>query len=974
LTEATFQLLGPLEIRSGDDAVRISGSRQRTVLALLLLNADRVVPSDRLTTAVWDDDPPTTARSQIQISISKLRALFAGLGLTDAISTRAPGYALRVPGESIDAVRFARLVVAARGVRAEDPERTVVLLRQALGLWRGDAMAGTESRLVRAAALRLDEDRLAAIDECLELEVGLGRHRQVVGELRDLLSAHPLHERFYTRLMAALYLDGRQAEALEVYRRARHVLVEENGLIPGDSLRAMEHAVLNGTVAVPSLTPAPAHARTESAAKEVPRQLPVRANGFVGRDSVRASLRAALSATGENPEPVVVTGPAGIGKSALAVEMAYELAERFPDGQLFARLRGADARPVPPEQILGYFLRSLGVPPSTLPDDRDSLEGLYRSKLAGKRLLVLLDDAANTWQVEPLLPATAGVATVVTSRWALAALPNARRVELLPFGGDSSHRLITQIVGAARVSAEPAAASAIAAACAHLPLALQIAAAKLAARPHWRLADMANRLSDENDRLDELSIDGTGVRASISVSLDSLGDRERLLLLLLSALGSTDFAAWVCGPLLDLPLTQAAGLLDELVDARLVEVNSGTSSHTRYRLHDLVRVLARELLAGEVAAADRADALHRLLRCWWFLTTEAHRREYGGDFTSPRTGAQPWPLPRWLLEDLLEDPIGWFESEHANAMAAVRLAADLGHPALCGDLAVSLVTLFEARAHREDWRTAHEVALDCARSHGDRRTEARVRLSRAGLAFVEQRLGAAGEDLTAALTWFDAEGDRHGRGLAERGLGGIDRLQGRHAQARARYLRAVEDLRATGDAAGEAHVLTNLARVELDCGNSARSESLLQAALDICTTVGVRRVAAQARYSLGVLLLDQGRLDLAQSAFTEVLSSVTAAEDPAGKAYALLGVGTVHLARADAAAAATALAEASELAKIAGSRVGEGRVLLAQAELAHLRGDADTAQRTLDEAEATFAAIDVRGWLVRCAALRARLG
>jgi DNA-binding SARP family transcriptional activator/tetratricopeptide (TPR) repeat protein len=987
--DVEVNLLGPLEVRAGGQPVTVGGTRQRIVLATLLLDPGRVIATERLTTAVWDDDPPTTARTQVQISISKLRGVFAAIGLPDAIVTHESGYLIQVPDGAVDIGRFRRMVAAGRqAAQRRDTATAVVALREALDLWRGEAFAGLRSRLLESVALRLEEERLAVVQERIDLELAAGRHHEVIGEMRGLVTSHPLREKLYQQLMLALYRDGRQAEALEVYRDARRILVEEHGLDPGDELRTLEQAILAADPAVAAAAPAGPPVRGgadqgDHAAPDgrvipplrespgLPRQLPARPHAFVGRDDLRSQMRQALAA--RTGTVLVVSGPAGVGKTAMAVTVAYDALDLFPDGQLFAHLRSGDTRPVSSGQVLDQFLRALGVPPATLPRDREALAGLYRSHLAGRQALVLLDDAATTAQVEPLLPAYPGVAVIVTTRGSLAGLSDVQRFEIGPLAPGASHELLCQIVGRDRVAAEPEAAAAVAESCSHLPLALRIAAGKLSARRHWQIARMAHRLGDESRQLDELSLDGAGVRASLSISVEALDTAARELLPLLGTLGAASFASWVAGPLLDVDAYAGADALDELVDAQLVEVVAGTGAQARYRLHDLVAVFARELLAAEVPAKRRTAAQHRLLRCWLHLTGEAHRRAYGGDFTVSRSAVDVWPLPKEVTDELLADPINWFESEHANLVAAVRLAAELDAVDLCSDLSVTAVTFFEARSHREDWRETHELALELAVRHGDERAMAVVRCSRAGLALVEQRFTEAAADLSAALAWFERDGDAHGRGLALRGLGSIDRLQGRYRQARQRYEAALADLRASGDRIGEAHVLINLAQVCSEQEDRRTAETLLREALTISGDLGVRRVVAQARFRLGRLHLDRGEPEAAEIEFTAALRDVGVADDPAGRAYALLGLGGSWLARGQISRAGEALDEALTTMRRVGSRVGEGQVLLALAELAQRTGADEVAGQRLAEADAAFDGIGAAAWQERVRQLRGRL-
>ena len=518
------------------------------------------------------------------------------------------------------------------------------------------------------------------------------------------------------------------------------------------------------------------------------------------------------------------------------------------------------------------------------------------------------------------------------------------------------------MIGEERVQAEPAAAEAVTEMCGHLPLALQIAAAKLEARPHWAISQLVDRLADEGRRLDELSLAGTAVGASLQVSYETLDPLARRLLPLLGGLGTADFAAWVCGPLLHTDTNEGADALEQLVEARLVDVVGGTGHHTRYRLHELVGTFARQRLAATVPAPERWEAQVRLLRCWTFLVDEAHRREYGGDFTIVRSTASRWPLPDKLVNQLIADPIRWFEEERINLLSMVRRAAELGEHELCADLAVGAVALFETKAHLADWRETHEAALAAARHYGDLRSEAAVRCSRAGLALAEHQLDDAVSDLEAALTWFDNADHRHGRGLALRSLAVVDRLRGDHIRARQRYEAALTDLRAVGDRAAEAQVLTNLGQISIAQGRLPEAHELLRQALAICTAIGERRGMAQVRFRLSELHLARGELAEAQSELEEVRAVVDRTGDLVGKTYALLGLGAVRLAWNDLAGAVQAITEALELAQRAHSRLLEGRARLALAELHQRENQPTLAAAQLDQAEAIFTAIAVTAW------------
>ncbi|MEH1167095.1 BTAD domain-containing putative transcriptional regulator [Micromonospora sp. CPCC 205539] len=595
-----FRILGPLEISGAGRTLTVTAARQRVVLSTLLLDANCVVSAAQLADALWDHEPPTTARGQVQICVSALRKTLAGLGLPDRIITRPPGYLIAVSDGDLDLHYFDRLVLAGQQALAESRlDDAAEALSGALALWRGAALAGVESQALRVAATRLDERRLAVTEDWLDVELQRGRHQHVVGELRELVATYPLRERLHAQHMRALSGAGRPAEALAAYRSARRTFLDELGLEPGGELRRLERAILtDGRADEPAEAPPPPAA--------VPRLLPADPAELTGRDGPLALIRATLATSGAAPVPVVaISGPVGVGKSTLAVRAAHALAPAYPDGQLYLNLLGADGRPVPPEAALGRFLRALGLPGATVPAGLDERAELYRDRIAERRVLVVLDDVTHERQVLPLLPGTGGAGVLVTSRRRLAGLTGARSVHLDPLGVEDSVRLLASALGWPRLAADPAGSAVLAGLCDGLPLALRIAAARLAARPHWTVAQLAGRLRHPSRRLDELSFGGLDVRARLATSYAALAPAARLLFRSLGALPDADLptppAPWLPGA----READVEDALEELVDAQLVEVGVGP---TRYRLSGLVRLYAAERLAGEPTTHAPAES------------------------------------------------------------------------------------------------------------------------------------------------------------------------------------------------------------------------------------------------------------------------------------------------------------------------------------------------------------------------------
>lgn len=619
------------------------------MLALLLLEAERIVPVDRLIDGVWGKEPPATSRSQIQICISSLRHQLSAGGL---ITTRPPGYRLRTGGHLLDLAEFEGRVAAGRKAAAEGRlRRAVGAFRSALALWRGPALHGIGSGLVRGGVAQLDEQRLALHEECLELELAAGEHQRLVGELAALAAAHPLRERPRALLMTALYRAGRQAEALNEYRMTRERFIEELGIEPGDGLRRLHQAILSGDPQLLGGAGAGTGPRVavadRPAPQRVPRLLPADVADFTGRrEALAALLEGPAGQYGAGPEagpdgtvepgaeagltavPVtVISGRAGVGKTTLAIRAAHRLTPRYPDGQLFASLSGPGGAAVRPGDVLARFLRALGVPEPEIPADAEERAEMYRDRLAGRRVLVVLDGAGSQEQVAALLPGTAGCRVLITSRQRLTGLPAARRVELAPFDRAEALDLLARIAGRRRVEDEPAAAAALCAACDDLPLALRGAAARLVARPHWRVAELHRRLLECARPLDELSRSGADVRAGIAAGYASRTPGARRLLRLLAVPRTASFASWAGAPLLRTDPLTSLDLLEELAEAYLLEVEVDAVTGTaRYRLPGLVRAFARERLAAEETAGAHRSALERYLGALLYLLDEARRR------------------------------------------------------------------------------------------------------------------------------------------------------------------------------------------------------------------------------------------------------------------------------------------------------------------------------------------------------------
>lgn len=665
-----YRLLGPLAVDVAGQPVRIAAARDRVLLAMLLLQPNRVVTVARLVDAVWGDAAPATARAQLHTCVSRLRRL-----LPDLIRTDTAGYRAVVADDDLDTLTFTALVAAGRAAAAAgDLDTAHTRLRSALRLWRGPALAGVDSPPVQAHAVALEERRSAAVEDCVDVELRLGRHTELIGQLTALVEQHPLRERLTGQLMTALTRAGRTADALAVYRRLSRALHDDLGLPPGDDLQRLHHELLQ-----PAPEPAPA-AAVAVVPQRVPRPwtLPRDVTDYSGREHLLADLVAATDDEDLPDVPVVLTvdGMAGVGKTSLAVHLAHRVAGRYPDGRLFLDLHAhSDRPPLPPHEALAVLLAHLGVPPARIPADPDERVARWRSELAGRRVLVVLDNATDAGQVLPLLPGASASLVIVTSRRRIAGLDGARPVSLDVLSAVESRRLITAVVGA-RAAADPAATAEVARLCGHLPLALRLAAARLAHRPSWSVADLADRLRRAHPAAVDLAVDGRSPHAAFELSYRQLPPPAQRLFRLLSVHPAGELSTRAAAALADLPAdtdthtdTDADALLGLLVDSHLL--NEPVAG--RFRLHDLLREYATHLAADD---PDREPATRRVLDFYLHATAAATKVWESNRDRDPIDGTDGGPhVPTFT--DMI-DTRRWLDLEWANVVAAAHLADRLG--------------------------------------------------------------------------------------------------------------------------------------------------------------------------------------------------------------------------------------------------------------------------------------------------------
>ncbi|WP_143645463.1 AfsR/SARP family transcriptional regulator [Streptomyces swartbergensis] len=596
-----FGILGPLLVRGGHQQVAITGRRPQAVLACLLLERGRTLSDEVLIDAVYGGRPPRSARNQIQQAVHHLRRLGV------PVSRSGNGYALSAADTEIDAFAFQSHVRRARGAVQDGLlEEAATQFGLGFGLWRGEALTGFDTPYFREAAAALEESRLTALADHVETQLELGRPHEAIPDLRKAVAENPLRERFHSQLMLALYRDGRQSDALEVFRSLRLSLAEELGVDPSPDLNRLHQRILTQD---PSLGHVRAASSSGSPGSAVPRQLPPGALVLNGREAELRKTRRALTWGG--CPVVVLAGFGGTGKTALALHAAHAEADSFPDGQLFAKLVGDHALPVPPEEVLGMFLRALGLHDSDVPVGLQERAALFRTQTAGKRILVVLDDARTLKQIRPLLPSAAGCAVIITTPSWEVIQPEWELIKVDPLGPADARSLLERSVGRDLLEAEPQALQEVLDRCGGLPLALEIVAVRMASG-QASVRRIAERLADRDRLLEELTAGDRTVRAVLEVGYRALDAEPRSLLRKIGLFGHGEFTVDMAAALGGTSATDAEYLLEDLTDAHfLFPARATAPGEVTYRCHDMVLAFGHELSLAEDTTEARAAALER---------------------------------------------------------------------------------------------------------------------------------------------------------------------------------------------------------------------------------------------------------------------------------------------------------------------------------------------------------------------------
>jgi tetratricopeptide (TPR) repeat protein/DNA-binding SARP family transcriptional activator len=879
-----FRLLGDVDVWHAGRRMAL-GSKQRTVLAVLAFQANTVVSRPDIVRLAWGgraDDPPVTIDRLITDYVSRLRTALrqAGVGEEARLVARPPGYLLEVDPTTVDWHRFRDLVARARAARqTTDDADAAELLRQALGEWRGPALADLDGRSLDPIRALMGDLRLAAAEDLATILLPRGGHHEVIDLLTDLATGYPGRERLAALLIRALHTAGRRDEAIAVYQRTRTHLTDHLGVDPTEAIDDAYRAVLHGQAP----TPAPAGGRGPLA------QLPADTGNFTGRRAELASLLTVIPdiETGPGPGAVVVIcavdGMGGIGKTTLAVHAAHRLAARYPDGCLFLDLHGYThaIAPVEPGQALERLLRALGVPGEQIPANIDDQAALYRSQLTGRRMLIVLDNARTADQVRPLLPAEPGCLVLITSRRRLTALDDARPLSLNILPVTDAVTLFTRIAGPGRITSHPHAVERVVELCGRLPLAVRIAAARLRARPAWTVAHLADRLTDQHDRLGELDDGERGVAAAFTLSYHDLTGEQRQTFRRLGLHPGADTDPYAAAALTGHPVAQAGRTLEQLLDAHLlIQAVPG-----RYRFHDLMRAYAADLARAQDSDDVRRTALTGLFD--HYLATAAAAMDTlfpAGMFQRPRI--QPVDSPPPPVTETATAR-AWLDAERPNLVAACAHTATHGWPGRTNRLSATLALYLDFGGHFADALTIHTHTRDAAGRCGD--------------------LAAEAHALTSLGTSLD-------------GLG-------RHAQAVNQLQHALHIFRQIGHRAGEARALNNLGYAHCRWGHYEQAVGYTQQGLAIFRETGNRLGQADALDTLGIVHRQQGRYDEATHHSQKALTLYRQLRDPLGEAMQLERLGGIHARQGRHQQAIDHLQQALTLDREIGNRLGEADAL-----------------------------------------------
>ncbi|MBE8523460.1 tetratricopeptide repeat protein [Amycolatopsis sp. H6(2020)] len=927
MRDVRFGVLGPITAWRGAAPVEVGSGKCRQVLGVLLLHANRPVDREQIIEGAWGGKPPRSAVNLVQKYVGDVRR---SLELDDgSLETIGTGYLLRVAPGRLDSDRFAAGLDRARETRGDgDLTAARQHLAEAMTLWRGPAFSGIDTPAAATERVRLDEYRLGALEDLAELDLLRGEHAPAIPELSRLTGEHPYRERARELLMIALYRSGRQGDALAVFDDIRRLLAEELGANPGPGLQRVHAQILRADPALDLVTAT----REQRPVAQLPADIP----DFTGRAGPLGELLDLLAGR----RVVVVAGAPGTGKSALAVRALHDARDAFPDGQLYLDLAGTSAVPRDPAVLLAELLRALGVTDAVMPPGLHERAALYRSRLADRRMLVLLDDAAGAQQVRPLLPPSGDCAVVVTSRHRLADLAGAEHVELDVLSTEDARSLLARIAGAERVEREPEQADEIVRLCGRLPLAIRITGAKLANRRAWTLQVLCDRLADESRRLRELRVGDLDVRANFDLSLRLLPEDAVRAFRLLGLLGAETLPAWVVGPLLGRQVPD--DVLDTLVDACLVRLmTTDRAGQPRYRLHDLLRAYASEGAQECYPLEERRAAVERVLAAWLALAEQARDLCYPSLFRPT-----PGRSPRWSPDYAVVDPITWFDAERGTLLRAIELAAEWGLDELAWELAIAAVPYYDHRSLYQDWNRSHRIALDAAVAADNTHGEAALLQGLGQVHIYLDEMTEARQDLHRCVKLYQAIGDRRGEGLAMASLGTVHRVRGELDAALAVDKEALAHVVAAGHRQAEAQLRSAIGIIGFEQG-AGDAGPWIEDGLRIARHLGDRHRQAVILRTLSRYHLEIGDTPAALRDLTEALTIFGEISDERCGAYTDQRLGMIHAELGDRARAESALRRAAHVFRANGDRSNEAACRQRLGELESKLGDPAAARHHL---------------------------
>ncbi len=903
-TEFRLAILGPVAGSRGGVPVALGPVRQRAVLTLLVLHARAGLSRAAIVDALWGDDPPATAVTMVHGYITRIRGLLgpdervgaARPRLERALSWDGTRYRLAPGAVESDLTEFARLAdLAGQAAASGDTAQACRRYEQSLRLWRAEPAADIELLQGHPAMTELSQRRAALIVNYAAAAETAGLHEQVLGHLQSLAGRAPLDERVHARLMIALAATGQQAAALGVYSDLRQRLDRELGIRPGRELTDAHLLVLREQI-VPATAQLP---RPAAAADQPrPRQLPAPARHFAGRASELSALTALLEgAAGEAPGTVVISaigGTAGVGKTALAVHWAHQMASRFRDGQLYVNLRGFDpsGNPVAPAEAVRRFLDALWVPARQIPSSPEAQQDLYRSLLADQRMLIVLDNARDTEQVRPLLPGGPSCLVLVTSRnqlTSLVAAEGAHPVTLDLLSPAEADELLAQRLGRERLAAEPGVAAELIDLCARLPLALSIAAAHAAMQPDLPLTALAGQLREASGRLDALDAgDAASVRAVFSWSYQNLSAPAARMFRLLSLHPGPDITAAAAASLAGIQLVQARDVLGGLSRASLL------TQHLpgRFTVHDLLRAYAAERAAAEDSLPQQRAATHRMLDHYLHTAHAAALVLHSHRDTISLVPAQPGVTPEAV--EGYGQAMAWFDAEHRVVLATIDQAVSAGFDTHGWQIPLTLTTFFDRRGYWRSYPTAQQTALASAQRLGDREAQALVHRS---LGHASTQVGSyqdAVHHYEQALDLYRQLGDREGQARALLGLGFVHDRQGQYRHALAHCLEALEVYQALGDRMRQASILNNIGWCHVRLGSYQDALAYCKQALSLHQEIGYQHGEANAWDSLGCANDHLGRHSEAVACYQEALTLLGKLDDRLLRSDVLIHLGDAH--------------------------------------------------------------------------------